>query len=330
MNEFLQKNIKYNRTDDVKKLKQEVSSEEMSLDENGLSDLDEQSDPTEGDSVDSGTSEDDLFESIKTEPTQGVSLEKILQKQSQEKSFIVREQLKRLDIAYKLRILLQKLILAMNENTGLWGKGLETNGPESTELEKRLCVISAIETIQSLIQKLSSASTSQCITWIEPWYTSTQLSSQLKMTTQLKVIGQRQQHSAASFQQLIDWSLRQDKQKLLSKSTLNPSDAGVHNTEASAEDTRGLNACRLHYDDTEFYSSLLKDILSTKNLAIPEVSKVGQANNDVIKKSKSKQQKESHLLARTHDKLMNFMAPSRSPLWPDETMDQLYASLSKN
>ncbi|OLL25423.1 Protein bfr2 [Neolecta irregularis DAH-3] len=80
------------------------------------------------------------------------------------------------------------------------------------------------------------------------------------------------------------------------------------------------------FDDTDFYQSLLKDLIDRKMLDSSDI------NANLIKKEKNvavdtKASKGRKLRYHVHEKLLNFMAPTPSGLWHDGQTDELFSSL---
>jgi Apoptosis-antagonizing transcription factor, C-terminal len=253
----------------------------------------------EGEKLEESENDNEFFDSLKTDSKPLQSLQ-LVHQQSLQKCQVVKEQLKRLDVAYKLRILLQKILQKVNED----------------QIKDTTEALASFRLIRKQIHALYDHDQDEAgstnlgnlpktwYAWIEPWYTTTHLSSQLKATNQLKVIGN--QHSANTFKDVIAWALR-DQQKWMNKSGLS----------------------RQCYDDSDFYQSLLKDILSAKVLPTGDANLTTNVTNaSQYTKSKTKLQKDAYILGKTHDKLISFMAPFPvTVLWDSERMDQLYAAL---
>ena len=220
---------------------------------------------------------------------------------STEKSTIVRQQLKHLDFAVKLLMLLQGPLRQVNDNNDA-----TLSNDQVANIEASLTFIQQQIQSHRLLVLPAEDLQATLLEWIEPWYTSTHLSTLLKQTLgkDLKVIG----GSRNSYKGIVDWALK-DFLKWTKKFRLSEN----------------------IYDDSEFCASLMTNTatggssLSNFVSARPS-STASQLQNEAVKKRTKSSS--AVKMEKIHDKLVSFMAPSSmNALWDNETMDQFYASL---
>ena len=135
--------------------------------------------------------------------------------------------------------------------------------------------------------------------------------------------------------QLIQSMMSTDKGRLMNRTRVQRNEYKIIADSLVPEESRGKEL----FDDTEFYSQQLNELINSKITESDDPTLVGQHYARIkemqrkLKKQREgvdrKASKGRRLRFEVHDKLRNFMAPVETATWHDEMTEELFNSISQ-